>query len=133
MAKKPAAFIDATEKAAASAATKKIPSEAEIKAKFAAEAQPKESPQPRSAPQKSADAKAKMTKKAGPTGVPEADPSEKAVFVSRHPETSPFKVAGYRPIRNFSTGQLEWHVPADDAERVSRNHFVNNGRVVRRS
>ena len=53
-------------------------------------------------------------------------------FESREKEPSMFEVAGIGPIRNFSTGRLEWEVPASDVDRFMANHFVNNGRVKKK-
>ena len=44
-----------------------------------------------------------------------------------------FPVAGISPIRNFTTRRLEYKVAADDVDRFTKNHFVMNGRVVRKS
>jgi hypothetical protein len=57
---------------------------------------------------------------------------EFVLFESREKEPSMFVVAGINPIRNFSSGRLEWEVPAADVERFSQNHFVMNARVVRK-
>ena len=53
-------------------------------------------------------------------------------FESRNPEPSMFPVAGISPIRNFSNGRLEYKVSADDVDRFSANHFVMNGRIIRK-
>jgi len=53
-------------------------------------------------------------------------------FESREREPYAFEVMGLRPIRNFSTGKLEWEVPADLLELFDQNHFVQNCRVVRK-
>lgn len=53
-------------------------------------------------------------------------------FESRKPEPTMFSVAGYRSIRNHSTGHLEWVVPADDVARFEKHHHVVQGRIMRR-
>lgn len=50
-------------------------------------------------------------------------------FESTNAEPVAFNVAGIRPIRNFTTGRLEWEVATDDADRFRANHFVQMGRV----
>ena len=54
------------------------------------------------------------------------------MYESRNEEPSMFVVAGLSPIRNFSTGRIEFKVQADDVERFEANHFVTNGRIVRK-
>ena len=53
-------------------------------------------------------------------------------FETREKEPSMFPVAGINPIRNFSTGRLEYAVDPDDVARFAQNHFVSNGRVKRK-
>lgn len=71
-----------------------------------------------------------------PAPSPAPAPASKATgsvwFESREKEPSMFEVAGIGPIRNFSTGRLEWEVPAADVDRFMANHFVNNGRVIKK-
>ena len=71
-----------------------------------------------------------------PAPSPAPAPAPKATgsvwFESREKEPSMFEVAGIGPIRNFSTGRLEWEVPAADVDRFMANHFVNNGRVKKK-
>jgi len=71
-----------------------------------------------------------------PAPSPAPAPAPKATgsvwFESREKEPSMFEVAGIGPIRNFSTGRLEWEVPAADVDRFMANHFVNNGRVIKK-
>ena len=55
------------------------------------------------------------------------------VFESREQEPGMFDVAGYHSIRDQSGKRLEWHVPADDAERFSSHFFCQTGRVVRKN
>ncbi len=55
----------------------------------------------------------------------------KVRFVSRHREPSMFDVCSYRPIRNQSTGCLEFYVDPDDADRFAVHHHVASGRIVR--
>lgn len=66
------------------------------------------------------------------TPAPKAAPTGTVWFESREKEPSMFEVAGIGPIRNFSSGRLEWEVSASDLDRFTSNHFVNNGRVVRK-
>ena len=66
------------------------------------------------------------------TPAPQAAPKGTVWFESRAKEPSMFEVAGIGPIRNFSSGRLEWEVPASDLDRFTSNHFVTNGRVVRK-
>lgn len=54
-------------------------------------------------------------------------------FESREQEPSMFPVADISPIRNFSSGRLEYEVEADDVARFSQHHFVQNGRVRRKA
>lgn len=54
-------------------------------------------------------------------------------FETREAEASMFPVAGVSPVRNFTTRRLEYKVAADDVDRFVQNHFVMNGRVVRKS
>ena len=74
--------------------------------------------------------------KPAPAPSPAPAPAPKATgttwFESREKEPSMFEVAGIGPIRNFSTGRLEWEVPAADVDRFMSNHFVNNGRVIKK-
>ncbi len=63
---------------------------------------------------------------------PTPAPKGSVWFESREKEPSMFEVAGIGPIRNFSSGRLEWEVPAADLDRFKSNHFVNNGRVIRK-
>ena len=74
--------------------------------------------------------------KPAPAPSPAPAPAPKATgsvwFESREKEPSMFEVAGIGPIRNFSTGRLEWEVPAADVDRFMANHFVNNGRVIKK-
>jgi hypothetical protein len=53
------------------------------------------------------------------------------LFESREKEPTQFNVAGVSPIRNFSTGRLEYEVASSDIERFEKNHFVTNGRIIR--
>jgi hypothetical protein len=71
----------------------------------------------------------KPKEKAAPVNAPEPD---FVWFESRNSEPSMFEVAGISPIRNFSNGRLEYRVKPDDADRFSQNHFVMNGRIVRK-
>jgi len=68
---------------------------------------------------------------AKPTPKPKSVP-DVIWFESRNEEPSMFPVAGVSPIRNFSNGRLEYKVMADDLDRFTANHFVMNGRVVRK-
>lgn len=82
-------------------------------------------------------AKKAPVKKAAPKAAPKAEtkpePKPDLVwFESREKEPTMFPVAGINPIRNFSTGRLEWRVKADDVARFEQNHFVTNGRVKRK-
>ncbi len=43
-----------------------------------------------------------------------------------------FPVAGISPIRNFSSGRLEYRVKKDDVARFESNHFVQNARIVKK-
>ena len=74
--------------------------------------------------------------KPAPAPSPAPAPAPKATgsvwFESREKEPSMFEVAGIGPIRNFSNGRLEWEVPAADVDRFTANHFVNNGRVIKK-
>jgi hypothetical protein len=72
-------------------------------------------------------------KKAEPKPAPAPKAPEYVIYESREKEPSMFPVAGINPIRNFQSGRLEYRVPADDLERFARNHFVGNGRVVRKA
>jgi hypothetical protein len=74
-------------------------------------------------------AKKAPAKKAAP--VKEAAP-EIIWFETREKEPSMFPVAGINPVRNFSTGRLEYRVKSDDVARFEQNHFVINGRVKRK-
>ena len=57
------------------------------------------------------------------------------LFESREREPNAFVVAGISPIRNFSTGLLQWIVPADFVENfklhfhVQRNRIIYKGRI----
>lgn len=73
----------------------------------------------------------KPKEKAAPVKV-QAPAPDFVWFESRNAEPSMFEVAGVSPIRNFSNGRLEYKVKPDDAERFSLNHFVMNGRIVRK-
>lgn len=64
-----------------------------------------------------------------PAPIPAPAPTGTVWFESREKEPSSFEVCGIGPIRNTSSGRLEWEVPAKDVERFMANHFVNNGRV----
>ena len=70
----------------------------------------------------------KAAKKSAPK--PKAD--DYVWFQSREQEPSMFPVAGISPIRNFSSGRLEYRVPAQDVDRFTQNHFVTNARIVRK-
>lgn len=72
-----------------------------------------------------ADAKQAKPKKAKPE-------PEFVWYESREKEPSMFNCMDIRPIRNFSTGHLEWEVPAALVERFDRNHHVVMGRIVRK-
>ena len=61
-----------------------------------------------------------------------ADPTGTVVYESREKEPSMFPVAGFSSTRNFSTGRLEYEVPASEVVRFEANHFFMNGRVIRR-
>lgn len=54
------------------------------------------------------------------------------VYESREKEPSMFPVAGFSPTRNFSTGRLEYSVPASEVARFEANHFYLNARVIRK-
>lgn len=54
-------------------------------------------------------------------------------FESRDREPRQFDVAGIRSIRNFENGRIEFRVPAKDVARFEQNHFVRNGRIVRKA
>lgn len=54
------------------------------------------------------------------------------MFESREKEPNMFPVAGINPIRNFSTGRLEYKVPSEDVGRFMQNHFVTNARIIRK-
>ena len=51
-------------------------------------------------------------------------------YESREKEPYSFICADYKPIRNFTSGRLEWEIPAEDIDRFERHHFVEIGRVV---
>ena len=53
-------------------------------------------------------------------------------FEPREPEPSMFDVAGYRPIRNFANGRLEYEIPSSDVDRFETHHFIQIHRVVRK-
>jgi hypothetical protein len=55
------------------------------------------------------------------------------VFESREVEPVEFDVAGISPMRDFSNGRLIWTVEADDADRFSRHHHCQVGRIVRKN
>lgn len=75
----------------------------------------------------------KVAKKAPVKKVaPKAEPKT-VWFESRDKEPTMFPVAGINPIRNFSTGRLEYEVPADDLARFEQNHFVMNARIKRKA
>jgi hypothetical protein len=85
-------------------------------------------------------AKAPKATKAAPaiTDLPKPAPAPKepaapVIFESREKEPSMFDVAGIRSTRNFSTGRLEWEVPAEDVERFEQHHFIGIARVVRKA
>ena len=63
---------------------------------------------------------------------PKSKSREPITFESREKEASMFKVMDIRPTRNFSTGRLEWEVPADTVELFEKHHFVMNGRIARK-
>lgn len=77
-----------------------------------------------------------MTPKAKAEAKAAAKPAPRAPdfvhFESRKPEPTMFSVAGYRSIRNHSTGHLEWRVRAADVARFEKHHHVVQGRIVRR-
>lgn len=75
----------------------------------------------------------KPAAKAEPKPAPAPKAPDYVIYESREKEPSMFPVAGINPVRNFQSGRLEYRVPADDLERFSRNHFVGNGRVVRKA
>lgn len=54
-------------------------------------------------------------------------------YESREREPSQFNVCGYKSFRNFSNGRIEFKIPVDDVARFESNHFVSNGRVVRKA
>ena len=54
-------------------------------------------------------------------------------FESREKEPSMFPVAGINPIRNFTSGRLEYKVEASDVERFEQHHFCMNARIVRKA
>lgn len=54
-------------------------------------------------------------------------------YESREREPSQFNVCGYKSFRNFSNGRIEFKIPIDDVARFESNHFVSNGRVVRKA
>ena len=54
-------------------------------------------------------------------------------YESREKEPKMYDVAGYNSVRNFSNGHLEWIVDAEDTERFEANHFVNRGRIRRKT
>ena len=68
-----------------------------------------------------------------PIPTPAPAPKTSVWFESREKEPSSFEVAGYGPIRNTSTGRLEWEVAPNDVDRFMANHFVNNGRVRKKA
>lgn len=77
----------------------------------------------------------KPTEKAEPVkeAPVKAEPKPELVwFESRNQEPTMFEVAGIAPIRNFSNGRLEYKVKSDDVDRFAQNHFVMNGRIVRK-
>jgi len=78
---------------------------------------------------------AKTAAKADPDAAPAEAPPPRVrpgvLFVSRDKEPSQLRVAGYKPIRNFSTGLLEYRIPKEDCARFEANHFVLNGRIQR--
>ena len=51
-------------------------------------------------------------------------------YESREKEPYSFNCADYKPIRNFTSGRLEWEIPTEDIDRFERHHFVEIGRVV---
>ena len=53
-------------------------------------------------------------------------------YQSREKEPTMFPVAGISPIRNFSSGRLEYRVKKDDGARFESNHFVQNARIVKK-
>lgn len=69
----------------------------------------------------------KAARKQDETAVPQV-----VWYESRQPEPSMFDVDGIRPIRNFSTGHLEWEVPADRDENFRQHFFVQTSRVVKK-
>lgn len=86
-----------------------------------------EAPKKKAAPQKAKVEEAPVEVKPEPVAV------EKFVmFESREKEPSMFYVAGIRPIRNFSTGRLEYKVPSEEVDRFVQNHFVTNARIIRK-
>lgn len=54
------------------------------------------------------------------------------VYESREKEPTMFEAAEYWPSRNFSSGRLEWVVPAHDVERFEQHFFIQTGRIVRK-
>jgi hypothetical protein len=67
------------------------------------------------------------------TPKPKAQPADEYVWYhSREKEPTMFPVAGINPIRNFSTGRLEYRVKPDDVARFEANHFVQNARIVKK-
>ena len=74
----------------------------------------------------------KPTPAPSPAPAPAPTATGSVWFESREKEPSMFAVAGIGPIRTFSTGRLEWEVPAADVDRFTANHFVNNGRVIKK-
>jgi hypothetical protein len=60
-------------------------------------------------------------------------PKSYVYFESREKEPTMFEVAGIRPTRNFTNGRLEYEVEESDVARFSNNHFVTNGRIVKKA
>ena len=87
------------------------------------------------APAKKA-AKKKAAKKAAPkVTVSKSPPAEEAkdvVFRSRLEEPREFAIMKIRAVRNAKhPGMIEWHVPAELAERFARHPHVQRNRVIK--
>ena len=64
---------------------------------------------------------------------PAPKPSGFVWYESREKEPSMFPVAGINPIRNFTSGRLEYKVETSDVERFEQHHFCMNARIVRKA
>ncbi len=57
---------------------------------------------------------------------------EVVVFRSRNEEPREFEVMGHRARRNASEpGRIEWHIPAEEAERFAKHFHVLKNRIQR--